>query len=81
LAAFDVLVVAVVFVLLRWLAFVDRKTRMIMAIGLSGFVFHAFLFFEGAILSLQLATLAGIYFALAVCPSKRQSTDSARNRT
>jgi hypothetical protein len=81
LAAFDVLVVAVVFVLLRWLAFVDRKTRMIMAIGLSGFVFHAFLFFEGAILYLQLATLASIYIALALCPSKRQSTVIARNRT
>jgi hypothetical protein len=75
LAAFDVLVVAVVFLLLRSYAVLDRKARLISAIGLSGFVFHAVVFCEGAILYLQLATLAGIYFALAVCPAKRQLTD------
>jgi hypothetical protein len=81
LVAFDVLVVALVFLLLRSHSFPDRKSRVIMAIALSGFVFHAALFFEGAILYLQLATLAVIYFALALCPSKRQSTDRARSRT
>jgi hypothetical protein len=81
LAAFDVLVVALVFVLLRSYPFADRNGRMITAIALSGFIFHAVLFFEGAILYLQLATLAVIYFALALCPSKPQSNDSARNRT
>jgi hypothetical protein len=74
LAAFDALVVALVFLFMRSHAFPDRKGRMITAIGLSGFVFHAVVFFEGAFLYLQLATLAVIYITLALCPSKRQST-------
>ena len=81
LAAFDVFVVALLVLLLRSYPFLDRKRRMIMGIGLSGFVFHAFMFFEGVILYLQLATLAVIYIALALCPSRRQSTANARSRT
>jgi hypothetical protein len=81
LAAFDVFVVALVVVLLRSYPFLDRKGRMITGIGLSGFVFHAVVFFAGAILYLQLATLAVIYVALALCPSRRQSSVSARSRT
>jgi hypothetical protein len=80
LAAFDVLVVALVFLLLRSHPFLDRTGRMITAIALSGFVFHAVVFFKGAILYLQLATLAVIYVALALCPSRRQSSASARSR-
>jgi hypothetical protein len=82
LAAFDtLLVVTLVFLLLRSHPFPNRKARMITAIALSGFVFHAFLFFEGAFLYLQLATLAVIYMALALCPPKRKSADSTRGRT
>ncbi len=81
LAAFDVVMVAMFFLLLRSQAFLDRKSRMITAIGLSPFVFHAFLFFESAILYVQLATLAVIYFALAMYPSKPQSTDSTSDRS
>jgi hypothetical protein len=73
LAAFDVLVVALFFLLLRSTPSLDRKVRMTTAIGLSGFVFHAVIFFTGAILYVQLATLAIIYIALALCPSKRLS--------
>jgi hypothetical protein len=76
LAAFDVVVVALVFLLLRSQPFLDCKGRTITAIALSGFVFHAVVFFEGAILYLQLTTLAVIYIALALCPAKRQPTDS-----
>ena len=64
---------ALIFLLLRSHPSLDRKGRMGTAIALSGFVFHAVLFFEGGILYLQLATLALIYIALALCPSKRQS--------
>jgi hypothetical protein len=81
LAAFDVLVVALVLLLLRSHPFLDRKGRLITAIALSGFVFQAVACFEGAILYLQLATLAAIYVALALCPSRRQSTDGPRGRT
>ena len=79
LAAFDVFLVALLFLLLRSQPFLDRKGRVIMAIGLSGFVFHAAMFLEGAILYLQLATLAVIYIALASWPVKRPSTNSARS--
>jgi hypothetical protein len=81
LAAFDVLVVALVFLLLCSHPFLGRNGWLVTAIALSGFVFHAVVFFEGAILYLQLATLAVIYIALALCSSTRQSTDSARSRT
>jgi hypothetical protein len=80
LAAFDVFVVALLVLLLRSYPFLDRKGRMITGIGLSGFVFHAVVFFAGAILYLQLATLAVIYIALALCPSRPQSSASARSR-
>ena len=66
LAAFDFLVVILVILLLRSHPFLDRKGRVITAIALSGFVFHAFLFFDGAFLYVQLATLAGIYMAFQV---------------
>ena len=81
LADFDVFVVALLVLLLRSYPFLDRKGRMITGIGLSGFVFHAVGFFAGAILYLQLATLAVIFIALALWPFKRRSTDSAHNQT
>jgi len=80
LAAFDLLIVALVAFLLHSYPVLDRKGRMITAIALSGFVFHAVLFFEGAILFLQLAMLAVIYIALAFWPSKPQPTDSSQRR-
>jgi hypothetical protein len=66
LAAFDVVVVALAFLLLRSHPFLDRKGRVVTVIALSGFGFHAVVFF---------------HIVLALCPSKRQSTDSARSRT
>jgi hypothetical protein len=81
LATFDALVVALVFLLLRSHPFPDRNGRVIMAVVLSGFVVHAVVFFEGAILSLQLATLAAAYLAPALCPSRPQPSDDARGRT
>jgi hypothetical protein len=80
LAAFDVLIVASFFVVLRTQPFLDRKGRLVTAIALSGFVFHAFLFFEGAILAMQLAMLAVIYLGLALVPPRRQPTDGADGR-
>ena len=74
LAAFDALLVGMVILFLRSNLFPDRNGRVIIGIALSGFVFHAVMFFEGAILYMQLATLAAIYIALAVCPSRRRAT-------
>jgi hypothetical protein len=80
LAAFDVLIVALVLLLLAQLV-MNRRDRVVIAIGFSGFVFHAFLFFSGVILCLQLATLAVIYFALVFWPSRQQTVDGPRDRT
>jgi len=81
LAAFDALLVTLWFLLLRSQAFPDRKRRVIMAIALSGFVFHAVLFFEGPFLYLQLATLAVIYMGLALWPITRQPPQGDHNQT
>ncbi len=43
-----------------------RSDRVYTAICLSGFVFQALLFYSGAILYLQLAALAAIYFLVLV---------------
>jgi hypothetical protein len=80
LAAFDILLVTLWFLFLHSRRYLDGKTRVITAIALSGFVFHAVMFFEGTILCLQLATLAVIYLGLALCPSTRQPTDRDRGQ-
>jgi hypothetical protein len=76
LAAFDALIEAVLFLLLRLHPFPDRKSQVITAVALSGFGFHALIFFEGPILYLQLATLAAIYVGLALSPLRRPATES-----
>ena len=75
LAAFDVIIVALLFLCIRWQPVVDRKSRIPTAIALSGFVFHAFVFFEGTILYLQLVTIAAVMsMILAPWPFLRRSS-------
>ncbi len=80
LAAFDVFLVVPAFLLAVSLLN-DRKSREVTAIAISGFVFHAFMFSDGAFLYVQLATLAVFYIALAFWPFKQQSTGRASNHT
>jgi hypothetical protein len=61
LAAFDVLLVMGAFFKLRAYPRLDQKTLHATSYGLAGFVFHAFMFFEGPFLVLQLATLSSIF--------------------
>jgi hypothetical protein len=61
LAAFDVSLLTLVFAYLRSHAPLDRRVLFPVVAGLIGFVFHAFLFFQGAILILQLATITTIF--------------------
>jgi hypothetical protein len=81
LGAFDALILTLWVLLLRSQVFLDRKNRVIAGIALSGFVFHAVLFFEGPILYLQLATLAVIYIGLALWPLPRQAAEGDRSQT
>ena len=63
-AAFDLLLLTLLYLYLRAHAPVGRHILFPVAAGALGFVFHAFLFFSGAFLVLQLATIAG---AVGLC--------------
>jgi hypothetical protein len=60
LGAFDLVLLVVCYLGLRAYRPIDRRGVLPVALGLSGFVFHAFMFFQGAFLVLQLATIIGI---------------------
>jgi hypothetical protein len=64
LAAFDLMLIAVAYFQLRAYPPMDRHALSVTGAGLAGFVFHAFLFFEGAFLIVQLAAISGIF---AIC--------------
>jgi hypothetical protein len=81
LGAFDALILTLWFLLLRSQTLQDGKSRVITGIALSGFIFHALIFFEGAILYLQLVMLAIIYISLALWPLPRQPAESDGIRT
>jgi hypothetical protein len=60
LAIFDLLILAVVYRVIQAYAPLNRQTLTCILAGLAGFVFHAFMFFSGGFLILQLATNAGL---------------------
>ena len=70
LAAFDLVVLAFAYLSLRANAPLDRRVLVPSVAGIAGFVVHAFLFFDGAILILQLATYTGIA-TLSVLASRK----------
>ena len=54
----------------------DRRALLPAAGGLVGFVFHAFMFFSGAILYAQLAWIAAIFcFLLFWCSGRSETKD------
>jgi len=61
LVSFDLLVLILLYRQLRSHVHVDRRVLFPAAAGLIGFVVHAFLFFTGAFLFVQLATIASIF--------------------
>jgi hypothetical protein len=61
LAVFDVLLLICFYRYLRSHTPLDRRVLFPVAAGLIGFVFHALLFFSGAFLYMQLATIASIF--------------------
>jgi hypothetical protein len=74
LAAFDLFMLGSAWILFRLDAPHDRRVLLPVACGLLGFVFHAVLFFDGAILALQLLTIAGL-FGMAVFWSSARAPD------
>jgi hypothetical protein len=72
LATFDLFLLALCYWMLRASApDVTRRALFPVGVGMAGFVFHAFMFFEGGFLFLQLATCAGI-FGLYLLASRRR---------
>ena len=61
LASFDLMIVVAAYFCLRAYPPMDRRALCGTGAGLTGFVFHAFLFFDGAFLILQLSTIAAIF--------------------
>ena len=77
LAAFDLVILTLLHRWLRASAPLDRRALLPTLAGLAGFVFHAFLFFEGAILILQLATYAGfVILYLLACRKPLRPVES-----
>jgi hypothetical protein len=76
LAGFDLLILAALGLFLRLYyrsrPRVSRLALIPVAFGLSGFVFHACLFFNGAVLILQLMTIGGVLGLLAFFACRRQ---------
>ena len=61
LASFDLLLLIGLYRYLRSHARVDSRVLFPVAAGLVGFAFHAFLFFSGAFLIVQVTTIASIF--------------------
>ncbi|HWH68179.1 MAG TPA: hypothetical protein VNT26_02285 [Candidatus Sulfotelmatobacter sp.] len=76
LVAFDLLLLTRFYFYLRSHAPVGRRALFSVAAGLLGFAIQALLCFRGALLYVQLATIAGIfslYFLVSAAPRKEQT--------
>jgi hypothetical protein len=61
LAAFDLVLLIILYRYLRSHGHVDRRVVVAVAFSLIGFLVHALLFFSGALLLVQLATIGSIF--------------------
>ena len=61
LGAFDAALLAMFYFGLRKYPNLNRGILFPVGAGMAGFVFHAFMFFNGAFLFVQLATIMGIF--------------------
>ena len=64
LAAFDTLLLTALYLVFRRLAPLDHSALWAIGAGLAGFAIQALVFYNGAFLILQLATISG---AFAIC--------------
>jgi hypothetical protein len=67
LASFDLVLLILLYKYLRSHGHVDRRVAFAVAPGLIGFLIHALLFFSGALLFVQLATLGSIFGLYLIC--------------
>jgi drug/metabolite transporter (DMT)-like permease len=61
LAAIDLMILAIAYFQFRARPPMDRQSLLATGMGLAGFIFHAFLFFEEAFLIVQLTTISTIF--------------------
>jgi hypothetical protein len=71
LAAFDLMLLVMCYFAFRNHAPLDQKALIMTGGGLAGFVIQAVMFYSGAFLILQLATIAGIFGICAWAPGRR----------
>jgi len=75
LASFDLLLLIGLYRYLRSRAQVDSRVLFPVAAGLIGFAFHAFLFFSGAFLIVQVTTIASIFGMYLFCSLRHRKTE------
>lgn len=78
LAVLDSLLLSVLWFSLRTASPLQRSALLPVAMGLAGFVFHAVLFFRGAVLMIQLATIAVAFCLFWIATTKPQRDKSTR---
>ena len=72
LAAFDLGLCVVLYFMMRASTELNRSILLPVGAGMTGFVFHAFMFFNGAFLILQLATIATLFGIVLLEVRRRQ---------
>ena len=75
LASFDLLLLIGLYRYLRSRSHVDSRVLFSVAAGLIGFAFHAFLFFTGAFLIVQVMTIASIFGIYLFCSLRHRKTE------
>ena len=72
LAAFDLVLCVVLYYVMRASKNLHRSILFPVGAGMAGFVFHAFLFFDGAFRIVQLATIIAL-FGIVLLEVRRRS--------
>ena len=75
LVSFDLLLLIGLYRHLRSQPQVDARVLFAVVAGLVGFAFHAFLFFSGAFLIVQLTTISSIFGMYLFCSLRHRSTE------
>jgi hypothetical protein len=72
LAAFDTVLCVVLYLIMRASTELNRSILLPVGAGMTAFAFHAFLFFSGAFLVVQLATIAALFGIVLLEVRRRQ---------
>jgi hypothetical protein len=74
LVAFDLGICFALYLIMRASVNLNRSVLVPVGAGMIGFAVHAFMFFDGAFLVVQLATLAALFVIASLEVRKREAT-------